>query len=160
MLDFSITFLVTFINIGVLYFILRALLFKPVTRFMENRTLKIKGELEQASREKAQAESLRESYEAQLRKVDEEAEVLLRAARADAQEQAAAIIERGKAEAERLVENARLQIEEERRAAVAEIRTEAATLVLAATGRLLRREVSGEDARRAAGEFVAALGTD
>jgi F-type H+-transporting ATPase subunit b len=160
MLDFSITFFITFINIGILYFILRALLFKPVTRFMENRTLKIKGELEQASREKAQAEALRESYEAQLRKVDEEADRLLREARAAAQEQAVVIIGEGKAEAARLIENARLQIEEERRSATAAFRTEAASLVLAATGRLLRREVTGEDARRAAGEFVAALGTE
>lgn len=160
MLDFSVTFFITFINIGVLYFILRKLLFKPVTRFMENRTLKIRGELEQASREKAQAEALRESYEAQLRKVDEEADKLLRAAREAAQDQAAAIVGEGKAEAARLIENARLQIEEERRSAAAAFRIEAANLVIAATGRLLRREVTGEDARRAAGEFVAALGTE
>jgi len=38
MLDFSITFFITILNIGVLYLILRAILFKPVTKFMENRT--------------------------------------------------------------------------------------------------------------------------
>jgi F-type H+-transporting ATPase subunit b len=160
MLDFSVTFFITFINIAVLYFILRKLLFKPVTLFMENRTLKIRGELEQASREKAQAEALRESYEAQLRKVDEEADKLLREAREAAQEQASAIVVEGKAEAARLIENARLQIEEERRSATAAFRIEAANLVIAATGRLLRREVTGEDARRAAGDFVAALGSE
>jgi F-type H+-transporting ATPase subunit b len=160
MLDFSVTFFFTLVNIGVLSVILRAILFKPVTRFMENRTLKIRGELEQASHEKAQAEELRESYEERLRKVEEEADRMTREARAEAQRQADAIIERGKVEAERLIEAARSQIEEERRSAERSFKAQAAGLVLAATGRLLRREVNGEDAERAADAFVAALGND
>ncbi len=160
MLEFSVTFFITFLNIAVLYLVLRALLFKPVTRFMENRRLKIKGELEQASLEKAKAEELREAYERKLRTADEEADRILREARVSGQEQAAAIVEAGRAEAARLVEAGKKEIADELRAAEAAFKTEAASLVLAATARLLQREVNGEDARRATAEFIAALGSD
>ena len=111
MLDFSITFVITFVNIAILYFVLRAILFKPVSRFMENRALKIKNELEQAANEKANAEALRESYEEMLRKADSEAEKILRDAHELAQAQTAALIEQAKVEAGRVLENARAQIE-------------------------------------------------
>lgn len=160
MLDFSITFFITFLNIAVLYFILRAVLFKPVTKFMENRSLKIKNDLEQATNEKASAEALRRSYEDRLRKADDEADAILRDAREAAREQAAALIERAKAEAEGLIESARLQIDAERAAAAAVFKAEAAGLVIAAAGRLLRREANSADSLRAASEFVAELESD
>jgi len=160
MLDFSITFFITFLNISVLYFILRAILFKPVSRFMENRTLKIKHELEQAANEKAAAEALRQSYESMLSKADEDADRILREAREMAREQTAAILERARAEAAGLIAAAHVQIEAEQSAAASVFKAEAVGLVLAATGRLLRREANGGDARRAAAEFVAELEID
>jgi F-type H+-transporting ATPase subunit b len=160
MLEFSITFFITFLNIAVLYFILRAILFKPVTLFMEKRSLKIKHELEQAAAEKANAEALRQSYEKILRDADAEAERLLREARDFAREQAAQIVEQGKADAARFLQIARAQIESERAAAAAIFKAEAAGLVIAATGRLLKRETTSEDARRSAAAFVAELGTE
>jgi F-type H+-transporting ATPase subunit b len=158
MLNFSITFLITFVNFAVLYFILRAILFKPVTRFMESRSLKIKGELEQAANEKASAEALRESYEAMLRKADDEADKVLKEAHELAREQSAAIIEQAKAEGARLIDAARAQIEAERRVAAVMFKEEAAGLVLSATAKLLRKEAGGEDSRRAAVEFINELG--
>ncbi len=160
MLAFSVTFFITLLNIAVLYIALRALLFKPLTRFMEARRLKIKGDLEQASLEKVRSEELRASYEERLRSADQDADRILREARAAAQEQAADIVKNAEAEAARIVEAGRRQSEEERLAVAAAFKAEAATLVLAATGRLLRREVSGDDARRAAADFIAALGKE
>ena len=39
--EFFATVIFTFINIIVLYFILKKILFKPITNFMDNRTKKI-----------------------------------------------------------------------------------------------------------------------
>ena len=158
MLDFSVTFFITLLNIGILYFVLRAILFKPVTRFMENRSLKIKADLDNAAQEKFKAEELRIQYEATIHTAEQESERILREGRELALKQGALMMERAKTEAEGIIRAARLQIEDERRAQAALLKQETADLVLAATGRLLRREVDSEDSRRAAEELVSGSG--
>ncbi|MDR2630118.1 MAG: F0F1 ATP synthase subunit B [Spirochaetaceae bacterium] len=151
MLDFSgVTFIVTLINIGILYFILRAILFKPVTKFMEGRTKKIADNIEQAERDKNQAKALLRQHEEKLGEAREEAELILKNARESAREQAGRIIADGEAQAEAIVTNARRQIEVERNTAMVAFKAEAAALVLSAAGRLLRREVTQEDSRNQA----------
>lgn len=158
MLDFSVTFFFTLVNIGILFFILRAILFKPVTKFMEERSKKIQDDLEQAEKDRNQAKSLAAQYEERLRKAEAEADALIRHAREAAEREAAGIINAGKAEADRIAAAGRFQIETERKAALAQFRAEAAALVIAASSRLLRREVSGEDARRQAALLLTELG--
>jgi F-type H+-transporting ATPase subunit b len=153
------TFLITIVNIGVLFFVLRAVLFKPVTKFMEARTKKIEDSIAQTEKDKNQAKLLLQQYEDQLKKAEVEADGIIHAARETAQQQAAGIIAAGKEAAENLVTNARSQIESDQKAAMARFRAEAAGLVIAASGQLLLREISKEDPRRYAGELLAELGT-
>jgi len=158
MLDFSVTFFISFLNIAILYFILRKLLFRPVTAFMENRSSRISAEIENAAKTKAEAENLRAAYEERLRSADADAEKILRSAREESLEQRDAILKEAKREAEEFMEAARRKMEDERKAASAAFRQEAADLVLAATGKLLKREILDEDSRRASAALVAELG--
>jgi F-type H+-transporting ATPase subunit b len=144
------TFLVTLINITVLFLVLRAFLFKPVTKFMEDRTRKVQASLDQAERERNQAKGLLQQYEDQLKKVDEEAAAILLSARETARLESERIIAEGKTAAEAFLEKGRRQLEAERRAAVTVFQADAAALVIGASGRLLRRELNSEDSRRQA----------
>jgi F-type H+-transporting ATPase subunit b len=141
------TFLVTIVNITVLFFVLRAFLFKPVTKFMEDRTKKVQDSLDQAEKERALAKGLLKQYEDQLRRIDDEAAEALRSARETARAEADRIIAEGKAQAERLLEKGRKQLEAEQRAAMAVFQADAAALVLGASGKLIRRELTGDDNR-------------
>jgi F-type H+-transporting ATPase subunit b len=141
------TFLVTIVNITVLFFVLRAFLFKPVTKFMEDRTKKVRDSLDQAEQERAQAKELLKRHEDQLRQIEEEAAELLRAARENARAEADRIIAEGKAQAERLLEKGRKQLEAEQRSAMAVFQANAAALVLNASGKLILRELNSDDDR-------------
>ncbi|MCL1819012.1 MAG: ATP synthase F0 subunit B [Spirochaetaceae bacterium] len=158
MLDFSVTFIFTLLNIFVLFVILRLILFKPVTRFMEKRARAIQADLDHAEREKTQARNLLETYETRLKQLDAEAGEKIRRACEEADEQAAKIIAEGRAEARSALETARAQIETERRAAVTAFQAEATALVIAAAGRLLERELTAEDSRRQAERILHAIG--
>jgi F-type H+-transporting ATPase subunit b len=160
MLDFSITFFFTFINIGILFFILRALLFKPVTKFMEDRAKKIQDTIEKTEKDKNQAKRLLQQYEDQLKNAEEEAAAIIRGAREAAGEQADRIVRAGKTEAENILAAARRQIEAERKAALALFKAEAASLVVAAAGRLLTRELTQEDSRIQAAALLRDLGNN
>jgi F-type H+-transporting ATPase subunit b len=159
MLDFSwVTFVATILNIGILFFILRAILFKPVTKFMETRTQKIAGDLEQAERDKTQAKALVKQYEDTLERARGEAELILKDARDNARLQADRIVAEGKAQAELIITNAHRQTEVDRNAAMVRFKAEAAALVLSAASRLLRRELTQEDSRNQAALLLQELG--
>jgi F-type H+-transporting ATPase subunit b len=153
-----VTFLFTLVNIGILFFILRAILFKPVTKFMEERSKKIQDAIDQAEKDKSQAKELLRQYEERLKGAREEAEGILRAARETARQEAEGIVAGGREAAEALLANARKQVEAEQKAALARFRSEAAALVVSASARLLRRELNQEDHRRYAGLLLQELG--
>lgn len=158
MLAFSVTLLITVVNVGVLYFVLRKILFKPVSKFMSDRSRRVEEDLQRAAEERERAAALRAEYELNLNSAKDEADRIRAEALDAARVQAEAVLERARAEAARLVEAARGQIEVERAAAAALFKAEAAALVLAATARLLHREVDAEDSLRAAQEFLAEAG--
>jgi F-type H+-transporting ATPase subunit b len=155
MIDLSpATFLVTIVNIAVLFLVLRAVLFKPVSKFMVDRTKKVEDALAQAEKEKNQAKQLLASYEERLRQAEDEAEAIIRNARDNSWEEADRIIAEGKAAAENLIASARARIDMERQAALGVFKAEAAALVVAAASRLLRRDLNQEDKRRLAASFL------
>ena len=145
MLNFSVTFIITIINITVLFLILKKLLFKPVTKFMTERTTRIKNSIEQAENEKAKAKALLTQYESMLKAAETEAEAIIHSAREQARLDAEKIINEGHISAEEIHAKMREQIETERQAAMAIFRRDAATLVITAAGRLLNREIKNED---------------
>ena len=154
MLDFSVTFIITILNITVLFIILKAILFKPVTKFITERSQRIQTSFDQAEKDKIRAQKLIEQYESRLKNAESEAEEIIRNARDHAEKEAEMIIASGKTEAERITETARTKLETDKMAAMALFKTEAASLVLSAAGRLLGRELAGSEQQRYAAQIL------
>ena len=148
MLDFTVTFFITIFNIAVLFFLLRFLLFKPVTKFMADRAKRVQDSIDQSEKDKTLAKAMLAKYEDQLRTADAEAKAIIDSAKEHAREEAEKIIAESKASAETAMEKARGQIQTERQVAMAAFREEAAVLVTAASGRLLDREINTADNQR------------
>ena len=148
MLDFSVTFVITIINIVILFFLLRAILFKPVSKFMASRTKRVQDSLEQAQNEKQEATKLRVEYEKKLKEAEAEARNILKTARENAERQAETVIADGRREAQDAMNTALKQIEMERQAALAKFKLEAAALVMAVSAKLAAKDFSGDDNRR------------
>ena len=160
MLDFSVTFIITIINIAVLFFILRAILFKPVTKFMAERAKKIQDSIEQAEKDKAQAKTMLAQYEEHLNAAESEAKAIIQTAREHAKQEAEKIIAESRVSADAALASARKQIEAERRTAMSVFRKEAATLVVAASGRLVGREIKNEDSQHYADMLIEEISPD
>jgi F-type H+-transporting ATPase subunit b len=148
MLDFSVTFGITVLNIIILTIILRAVLFKPVTKIMADRAKRVQDSIDQAEKDKADSRGLLEQYQNKLKNADAEADKIVKTARDSAEQEARQIVTEGKAEAQAMTEAARRQIESERHAAFARFKLEAAALVIAAAAKLAARDFSDDDNRR------------
>ena len=161
MIDLSIsTFVITLINIGILFVVLRAVLFKRVTAFMEERANKVRRDIEEAQRDRAEAGKLLQEYQARLKNREEEGAEIIQAAREKARAEAERIMDEARGNAAALTANARAHIEAEQRAALTLFRAEAAALVMAAASRLLQRELTAEDSRRFAGLLLQEIGKE
>jgi len=145
MLDFSVTFIITIINIAVLFFILRAILFKPVTKFMADRAKRVQDSIDQAEKDKTQAKALLAQYEAHLKTAESEADTIIKIAIENAKQEAEKIIAESRVSAEAALATGRKQLEAERRSVMTGFRKEAAELVIETAGRLLKREIRNED---------------
>ncbi|MDR1389073.1 MAG: ATP synthase F0 subunit B [Treponema sp.] len=154
MLDFSVTFFITIINVLVLYFILKRILFKPVSGFMLERSKKISEAVEQAEKDKNEAKALLDQYEKQLETVDAQAEEIIKSARVHSEEEAEQIKADALKQAQAIIAAARVKTEGERAAAAALFRVEAAALVTQAAAKLLKRELSGAEQLRYAAQAL------
>jgi len=148
MLDFSVTFIITIINITILFFVLKKILFKPVTKFMAERAKRVQDTIEQAQRDKDEAMRLFDEYESKLKKAEEETREIIKTAHENAERQAQLVIADGRKEAQEMVDAAMKQIEMERQAALAKFKLEAAALIVAVSAKLAAKDFSGEDNRR------------
>ena len=157
MLDFSVTFIITIINLIILFFILRAILFKPVTKFMAERAKRVQDSIDQAETDKVKAAQLLVEYEEKLKKAEADAREILKAAHEDAKKQAQMIIAEGKLEAKKHSDIVRKQLEAEYQTAMAKFRIEAAALVMAASAKMAVREFSGDDNKRYANMLLEEL---
>jgi F-type H+-transporting ATPase subunit b len=126
----------------------------PVTRALEERDGKAARAIVEAQKASLDAERARAEVEVALGEARAEAAKLLSEARERAKLREVELIEAAKAEASGLIEGARRAIQAEQEKAIAAIREEVVDLAIAGAGRVLGRNVGGEDDRRMVADLV------
>lgn len=149
MLNFSVTFFITIANLVILYLVLRRLLFKPVTSFMEARAKKIRESLAEASILKGEAQEMAARYEGLMAGADAEAERLVKEGEERARAESKALLEKAAAEAAETRRRGEEAAEREREKARQELAGDIAALAAEVAGKLVGRAASAEDARAA-----------
>lgn len=136
------------INFTILLVVLRAVLYKPVLRMLDERRTKIEESLSAAERMKRQAAEADRQVQEQLEQARREGQALV----AQAQEIAARIQaearEQARADAEALLARARSEIQLERDNAIAELRKEFAEVTIRAAEKIIRQSLDREAHRR------------
>jgi F-type H+-transporting ATPase subunit b len=144
MLDFSITFVVTLVNFFILYLILKKLLFKPVTEFMDGRAERIRRDFDNASKELAEAERMKKQYEGKLAGAEDEAVAILKNARERAEAEYQEHVKKAKADVDAILERGREQLAQERIDTQKALQTYAVEIALSAAGQLLSKSADNE----------------
>lgn len=142
------------LNLLLLYIVLKKVLFKPVTDFMENRTQSIKNSIDDAEKQKAEAMEMKRSYEEQIAHAKEDAEKIIRDGRAKAETEHDQIVAQAHSEAEALVSRAKEEIEGERRQMISELRAQVAGLALAAASRVIEANLDTDKNRELVDKFI------
>lgn len=146
------------INFLILLFILQRLFYKPFLAKMEERTQAIQKSLDEAQAARAAAARQQEENEVRLRAAHAEAAAIRAQALKDAADEQRRLVDAARAESQRLVETAKAQMDADVRRAREELRREVADLATAIAEKLVRRSLRDEDHRRIVADAIAKVG--
>lgn len=142
-----ITFLVL---VGMLY----KFAFNPLMRLQKARQDQIHESIREAERLRDEAQGLLADYKQQLAEAREEAAAIVDRARKAGEAGKAELLEEARVQAEATLAKARAQIERDTNQALQRIREEVADLTIAATEKVARKSLSGEDQLRLIQEAI------
>jgi len=142
------------LNLIILYVVLRKILFKPVTQFMENRAKSIKDSIDNAENAKVEAAELKQKYEDLLKAARIEAIKITEEAYAKAEKEHEKITAEAQKESQRILQHARQEIEREREQMLKDIRSQVAGLALSAASKVMEANMDTESNRKLVNKFI------
>lgn len=151
--------LLTWVAVFILFLVLKKFLHKPVTKFLNDRKEKIQTDLDGAKVLKAEAESLKEDYEAKIDLARKESQEILEGARKRGDELRESIIAEAREDADDIVSNARKEINREREVALQNIKTQAAEIGVMIASKIIEEQVTLDKQNGMIDEFIDEVGS-
>lgn len=137
MIEINWTLIFAFVNFGLLYFLLRMFLFKPVQNLLDARKRQIDEAFAAASANEQAAEKARTEYEGKLAELMEGAEATLENAKTEGRNIQTEMLARAEQEVAELRARAEAEIEHWKQRAFAELRQQIVSMSLEAASRCI-----------------------
>ena len=142
MLGINLASLVAFIiNFVILFGLLTLVLYKPVTKMLDQRSAKIKESLEEAEHIKERSVQVEEEVKAQLEVARREGQAVVAQASQVGERVKEEARQEARQEAESLIARARLEIEREREQAINQLRQEFVDLAILAAEKVIEESL-------------------
>ena len=154
------TMIFAWANLLILYLVLRKILFNPIKNMIDSRKKEIDDMYEGAEKDRAEAESMRKSYEQKLEKAAEESEEMLRSAQRRALLKEEEILKGAEEEARRTRERAEEQIALEKRQAMNEIKDEVSAMAISIAEAVIERDISEGEHKDLIDSFIKEMGDE
>ncbi|QSX05046.1 F0F1 ATP synthase subunit B [Sedimentibacter sp. zth1] len=152
------TLFIMLINIGILYFVLKKFLFKPVTAFMDKRSKGIEDSIKDAENKVKDAEKYKNNYLDKLNNAQIERKEIIDKAVYNANLKADNILKEAKSEASALKVKADKDIELERKKAYNDVKSEISSIAIMAASKVLESEVDEKKNSELINKFIEEVG--
>jgi F-type H+-transporting ATPase subunit b len=147
----------TGITFLILILVLARFAFGPIVKMLDERERTIREAIEQAKKERVEAEKLVAETKDALQKAQREAAELGKRSQAEVETLRQELTARARQEADELVASARAQIQEEKGKAVSELRGQVADMAIEVARRLIPQAVDEKTHRALVDEYVKQL---
>ena len=144
MLNLNWDIIWTFVNILVLFVLLKLFLFKPVNAMIEKRRKLIDGQLSDAAQKQKEAEAEKQAYADRLKEAHTEAAEILKKANAEAEAQYCMILERAERDAQKKTAEAEKKIALEHEQMLKNAKSEIAAVAVMAAQKLAVKHADAE----------------
>lgn len=141
------------VNILILFVIVRALAYKPVKKFIEDRRQRSEAEKAEIAAAASSAEAMRAEYEEKLGEIEAKRREAVREGEREGQVRADELIAGARRDAERIIGDARQAILIKEAETVEGIRNSVVDLSLSIASKIIEKNMTDEDNRRLAEKF-------
>lgn len=147
----------TIVNLIATFLLLRWLLLKPVSEFLEKRRQMVHNDLDKAKEDREKAQQLLEEHQKMLAEGRGEAASIVEAAVRQAGQRREELLVKAEKEAAAVLERAKIEIAREQAKAIEQLRTEVTALSIAVAEKMLAHSVSVQDQDRMLAEALEEL---
>ena len=144
----------------ILFLILRHFLYKPVSKFMNDRSEKIQGDIDDAKGLKNEATELKSNYEGRINTAKAEGQEIIENSRKRGEEIKESILAEAKVEAEGILAKARTEIEREKEKALEEIKLQAGDMAVLIAEKVINANIDANKQSDLIDKFVDEVGVD
>jgi F-type H+-transporting ATPase subunit b len=148
----------TAVNLGVVIFVLKVLLFGPISKILQEREDTIENSLSKAATAQQEAQELLENYQKQMENAKKEAQAIIEKATKIGEQKHLEITSQAREEAQQSLDKAKREIQGEKAKALEEIRKEAAVLAVMAAGKLINQQLNPKQHLRLVEEYIDEVG--
>lgn len=146
-------FIINIINIIILFVIVKALVYKPVKKFLDARNVKLSNARLEAEKLLNEAEEKKAEYKAALDNSKQHAEEIIRQAETTAAQNAEKITENAKLSAQKIIDKAYADAKQEKIEILNSAQDKITELAFAISNKILKREINDSDNKAIAEEF-------
>lgn len=152
------TMIFAWINIFLLYLILKKLLFKPVKNMIDSRQKEVDDMFSDAENAKANAEAMEAEYKEKLAVASAESEEIVKNAIRKAQLKEEEILKEADEKAAKKLERAEEQIAMEKKQAQNDVKNEIADIAFSIAAQVIERDVNEKEHQELIDDFIDKLG--
>ena len=142
----------------ILLFLMYRTVFPSINQALKDRRANIEGKLEQAERERSEADELLEQYRRRLRDAEDETQRILEEARSNAERVRRDLLAKAETDAGRELDRARQAIRAERDQAIRQLRNEVGTLAVELATRVVGDSLDRDRQLRLIDQYIDELG--
>ena len=152
------TIIFTWVNMFILFTLVKKILFKPVSNILDQRDAEIKKIYDDANRANEKAVNLEKEYSEKMAQARDEAGEIIKQATLTAQKREKEIIDSAHQQVAAMTRRAETQIAQERKKAYQEIKEEISDISVTIAGKMVGREITAADHEALISQFIENVG--
>ena len=144
------TWITFIIVLGILY----KVALKPIINAIENRENSIRTDLDEAQKQRDEAQGLLEEHKQMVEKAESEAQKMFKESQALAEKARQETLDKAREESDKILDKAKTEIEQEKENALTTLRKEVADLAIGAAEKILASNLDKEKQKAVVDEYI------
>ncbi len=147
----------TWITFGIVLIILSKLALKPILTAIDNREQAIRGDIEEAQKQRDEAAAMLDKHKQLMDNAETEAQELFKESRVQADKAREEMVVKAREESARMLEKAKEEIEQQKESALASLKAEVADLAIGAAEKIILHDLDENKQKAVVDEYIKSM---
>lgn len=152
------TLIFTWVNLLILFLLVKKLFFKPMQKMLSDRNAEIEADYAKAKEAQEEADKMRGDYEALMENAEESASKIISDAVASANLRSNAIVKEAEEKADNMIERAQKNIEAQKSSAYMELKSDVSSMAVDIAKKIIEKDIDEKDHEELINKALEGLG--